>query len=242
MLKHNVWMSVSDLMTGLMIIFLFVAIAYMIKVQNNQSVLVSYVETKQHLHNRLVNEFKGDTAKWKMVVGRDLSMKFKEPEVLFAQGSDELQPKFIEILNEFIPRYLNILLTDSLRNRISEIRIEGHTDDLRMVKYGSDPYLSNVLLSQQRAYNVLSYIRNMDSFKEYSDEQRKLLDYWFTANGLSYGKALDSKGKYAALSKDTIDREASRRVEFRIITTGEEVLENFVNRKDSNDKKRPPHI
>ena len=64
-------------------------------------------------------------------------------------------------------------------------------------------------------------------------EQKKLLDFWFTANGLSYGKALDSKGNYAALSNDSIDRDASRRVEFRIVTTGEEVLENFVNKKDN---------
>lgn len=231
MAKHNVWMSVSDLMTGLMIIFLFVAVAYMIQVQDNQSVLTDYVETKQHLHERLVNEFKGDTAKWKMVVGKDLSMKFKEPEVLFALGSGEIKPKFTEILDEFIPRYLNILLTDTLRDRIQEIRIEGHTDDLRMVKYGKDPYLSNVLLSQERAYNVLKYIREMDSFEKYTPEQKKLLDYWFTANGLSYGKALDANEKYAALSGDTIDKEKSRRVEFRIVTTGEEVLENFVNRK-----------
>lgn len=231
MAKHNVWMSVSDLMTGLMVIFLFVAVAYMIQVQNNQSVLTEYVETKQHLHARLVNEFKGDTAKWKMVVGKDLTMKFKEPEVLFALGSGEIKPKFTEILDEFIPRYLNILLTDSLKDRIQEIRIEGHTDDLRMVNYGKDPYLSNVLLSQERAYNVLKYIREMPSFESYTPEQKKLLDYWFTANGLSYGKALDSKESYAALSGDTIDREKSRRVEFRIVTSGEEVLENFVNRK-----------
>jgi outer membrane protein OmpA-like peptidoglycan-associated protein len=230
MAKHNVWMSVSDLMTGLMVIFLFVAVAYMIQVEKNQSVLTEYVETKQHLHDRLVNEFKGDTAKWKMVVGKDLSMKFKEPEVLFKMGSGELQPKFVEILDEFIPRYLNILLTDSLRERIQEIRIEGHTDDLRMVNYGKDSYLSNVLLSQERAYNVLRYIREMPSFERYTPEQRKLLDYWFTANGLSYGKALDSNERYAALSGDSINKEKSRRVEFRIVTSGEEVLENFVNR------------
>ena len=223
-------MSVSDLMTGLMVIFLFVAVAYMIQVEKNQSVLTEYVETKQHLHDRLVNEFKGDTAKWKMVVGKDLSMKFKEPEVLFKMGSGELQPKFVEILDEFIPRYLNILLTDSLRERIQEIRIEGHTDDLRMVNYGKDSYLSNVLLSQERAYNVLRYIREMPSFERYTPEQRKLLDYWFTANGLSYGKALDSNERYAALSGDSINKEKSRRVEFRIVTSGEEVLENFVNR------------
>ena len=33
MAKPNVWLSVSDLMTGLMVIFLFVAIAYISRVQ-----------------------------------------------------------------------------------------------------------------------------------------------------------------------------------------------------------------
>lgn len=230
MAKHNVWMSVSDLMTGLMIIFLFVAVAYMIKVKDNQHVIDDYVETKQHLHDRLVNEFKGDTADWKMVVGKDLSMKFKEPEVLFALGSDELQPRFKDILDKFIPKYLGILLNDSLRDRIQEIRIEGHTDTLRMVKYGKDAYLSNVRLSQQRAYNVLEYIRNMDTIKNYPTEQRKLLDYWLSANGLSYGKTLDKNGQLTHKTGKAVDMDASRRVEFRIITTAEDVLEEFVKK------------
>ena len=66
MAKTNVWMSVSDLMTGLMIIFLFVAIAYISRVQKNQSVLTDYVETKNELHNKLIKEFEGDTLKWQM--------------------------------------------------------------------------------------------------------------------------------------------------------------------------------
>ena len=69
----------------------------------------------------------------------------------------------------------------------------------------------------------------MPSYEKYTPKEKKLLDYWFTANGLSYGKALDSHGRYAALSGDSIDKNNSRRVEFRIVTTGEEVLEDFVN-------------
>jgi len=227
-------MSVSDLMTGLMVIFLFVAVAYMIQVQENQSVLTDYVDTRKKLHERLVDEFKSDAPRWKMVIGKDLSMKFKEPEVLFGLGSGEIQPKFKEILDEFIPRYLNILLTTdtALRKRIQEIRIEGHTDDLTMKKYGNDPFLSNVLLSQERAYNVLKYIREMPEFEEFTPDEKKLLNYWFTANGLSYGKALDVNERYAALSGDSIDRDKSRRVEFRIVTTGDEVLEDFVKKKN----------
>lgn len=159
MAKHNVWMSVSDLMTGLMVLFLFVAIAYMIQVNENQTVLTEYVETKQHLHDKLVKEFSGDTAKWQMAVGKDLSMKFNNPQVLFATGSYQLTPTFCNILNEFIPRYLDILLNDSLSNRIKEIRIEGHTDNVPAPQFGSDPFMANIKLSQLRSYSVLEYIK-----------------------------------------------------------------------------------
>lgn len=228
--KHNIWMSVSDLMTGLMIIFLFIAIAYMSKVKSNQSVLTDYVETKEQLHDKLVDEFKGDTSIWQMTIGKDLSMKFKNPTVLFKQGSWELTPQFMKILNEFIPRYFNILLNDSLKNKVREIRIEGHTDNVAYPALDKDPYIANVILSQRRALSVQKYIRNMPCFKKYNDDEKRLLEFWLTANGLSYGKALDDDGNYIQLSKKTINMQLSRRVEFRIVTIGDEILENFVNK------------
>ena len=188
MVKHNVWTSVSDLMTGLMIIFLFVAIAYMIQVNENQTVLIEYVETKNKLHDKLVNEFKADTTKWQMHVGKDLTMKFNNPQVLFATGSYQLTDSFKAILNKFIPRYLDILLEDkALSERIQEIRIEGHTDNVPAPQFGSDPFLANIKLSQLRSYSVLEYIRNMDDYQKYDEEQKTKLDFWFTSNGLSYG-------------------------------------------------------
>lgn len=228
--KHNVWMSVSDLMTGLMIIFLFIAISYISRVKKNQNVLSNYVETKQKLHEKLVNEFKGDTVVWQMSIGKDLSMKFNNPTVLFASSSYELTPQFKLILDKFLPKYLDILLKDSLSKNIQEIRIEGHTDDIKYDQYDKDPYIANAILSQQRALSVLRYLRQMPSFQRYSHEEKRLLEYWFTANGLSYGKSLDANGTYTIKSGNPIDATRSRRVEFRIITTGEEVLENFVNK------------
>ena len=213
-----------------MVIFLFIAIAYISRVQQNQSVLTDYVETKNQLHDKLVKEFEGDTLKWQMAIGKDLSMKFKEPTVLFASGSYELTPRFKEILDEFLPRYFNILLNDSLKNNIQEIRIEGHTDNVPIPRYDEDPYIANVILSQQRALSVLRYLRKMPSYQQYSEEQRSLLEFWFTANGLSYGKAVDNAGNYINKSHNEIDKDMSRRVEFRIITSGDEVLENFVNK------------
>lgn len=230
MSRPNVWLSVSDLMTGLMVIFLFISIAYISRVQQNQTVLTDYVETKNQLHQKLVKEFEGDTLNWQMAIGKDLSMKFKEPTVLFATGSYELTPRFKEILDEFLPRYFNILLNDSLKSNIQEIRIEGHTDDVPIPSYDPDPYIANVVLSQQRALSVLRYLRSMPSYQNYTQQERNLLEYWFTANGLSYGKAVDHNGEYIIKSGKPIDKDMSRRVEFRIVTIGDEVLENFVNK------------
>ena len=54
MAKTNVWMSVSDLMTGLMVIFLFIAIAYMARVQDDIS---DYKDTKEKIYNKLKDKF-----------------------------------------------------------------------------------------------------------------------------------------------------------------------------------------
>lgn len=238
MAKHNVWMSVSDLMTGLMVIFLFIAVAYMSKVDENQTVLKDFVETKHQLHDKLVNEFKGDTAKWKMSIDGDLSMKFNNPSVLFAQGSYQLTDEFKQILDEFLPKYFNILLNDSLRSHIQEIRIEGHTDDLAAYSFDPDPYISNIILSQQRSLSVMRYFLASDTYRSYNPQQQALLRYWFTVNGLSYGKPLDANGNLInpiENPKAEMDRDKSRRVEFRIVTTDKDILESFVNKNLSKD-------
>lgn len=232
MARSNVWMSVSDLMTGLMIIFLFVAVSYMVKVQDNQSVLTNYVDTKKNLHEKLVSEFAGDTAKWQMSIGKDLTMKFENPTVLFASGEWELTDPFKDILEEFLPRYFNILLNDTLRDRIQEIRIEGHTDDVPIPRLDRDPYIANIILSQRRALSVVKYFRELPVFQSYTPDEQRLIEYWLTANGFSYGKSLDDNGDYTMLSKKTINKDLSRRVEIRIVTSGDEILESFVEENE----------
>lgn len=246
--KHNIWMSVSDLMTGLMVIFLFIAIAYMKqvnsamdelnkaleKLKKSQTVLTEYVENRNKLHDKLNSEFKNAPKEWQLVIGKDLSMKFENPEVLFASSSSSLTPQFKSILDEFIPKYIDILINDTLRYSIKEIRIEGHTDNDPFAN-GGDPFLDNAKLSQARALEVLKYIRRMPTYQNYSDEQKKQLEYWFTANGVSYGKSLDKEGNYTFVSSQPIDKNRSRRVEFRIITIGDDILEDFVEQNKTTD-------
>ena len=105
------WMSVSDLMTGLMVIFLFIAIAYISRVKQNQTVLTDYIETKNELHNKLVNEFAGDTLQWQMAIGKDLSMKFKEPTVLFASDTSTsyLMIVCVQTFEKFVSKDIQIM-------------------------------------------------------------------------------------------------------------------------------------
>ena len=229
MSRNNIWMSVSDMMTGLMVIFMFISIAYMMKVSQHQTIIQDFVDYRTKIYDRLVTKLSGNMEKWDMSIGKDLKIRFDNPEVLFESGSYQLTPKFREILDEFIPQYLDILLNDSISNNIEEIRIEGHTDDKPIPSLGPDPFLANARLSQLRSYSVLEYIRNMAAFRSKSKEQRDTLDFWLTANGLSYGKAIDEDGVYTIVSGKKINRDKSRRVEFRIVTTDIEVMETFVN-------------
>lgn len=228
MSKSNVWISVSDLMTGLMIIFLFVAISYMVQVKNNQKVLEGYIETKENLHDKLKDEFKNDTTKWQMSIGKDLTIKFDNPTVLFDSGEWELTSSFKNILQDFLPRYFNILLKDTLRTKIQEIRIEGHTDDVHIPKLHNDPYIANIILSQQRALSVVKYFRELPVFKQYTKDEQNLIEYWLIASGFSYGKSLDDNGEYTFKTKNNINKDLSRRVEIRIVTNGDIEIEKFM--------------
>ncbi len=228
MAKNNVWMSVSDLMTGLMVIFLFVAIAYIKRVQDNQSVLTQYVENRQALHDKLVAEFQEESNQGKISIHGDLSMRFENAQTLFAPGSWELTPTFKKELANYIPRYLGILLDAKMNDKIKELRIEGHTDNVPYPQLDPDPYYANLILSQRRALSVMQYIRSLPEYQQYSKDKQDLLEYWFTANGMSYGRALDDYGELTHKSTNGINKSKSRRVEIRLITAGDEMLEEFV--------------
>ena len=231
MAKTNVWMSVSDLMTGLMVIFLFVSIAYMHRAQQlnkeKELMLSDYVDTKQQLRDKLEMEFRQEIGQGTMAIGNDLTMRFTKAESLFGRGDWHITPQFASMLSAVIPSYLQILLADSLRNSIKEIRIEGHTDTIPFPALDADPYMANLKLSQNRARSVIEYIRNMPEYTRLSEEDRKQVDFWLTANGYSYSRALNHDGEFAK-DVNEIDCAKSRRVEIRLITDDYRVLENLI--------------
>jgi outer membrane protein OmpA-like peptidoglycan-associated protein len=210
------WIPLSDLMTGLMVMFLLIAVTYMMRVEADadqvRQVAIAYSEIKDALFEELWMEFKDDLPKWKAeLIKDDLSIRFTEPEVLFAPGSSELNVKFRGILSDFFPRYVRILTSPRYKGSITEVRIEGHTSsDWTSVTSPEDAYFRNMELSQARTRSALAYALSLPEV----DGQRDWLRRYLTANGLSSSRPVfDASGAE--------DAARSRRVEFRVRTDAE---------------------
>lgn len=225
--KESHWIPLADLMTVLMVIFLFMSISYMALMEKRQKeqnqLFKDYEESKVELYNELNEAFKNDFEKWNLKLDNDLSIKFTNPQVLFDEGKSDITPTFQRILKDFLPKYLKVVLQDKYDDKIAEIRIEGHTNT-KPINKTNDPYIDNMELSQNRARNVLGFLRQQDCFIKLKSSEKSRLQYWLTANGLSYGRTVDRDFKISYESKQPIDNNKSRRVEFRIVTTSEAII------------------
>jgi len=230
--KENFWIPYADLMTVLMVIFLFISLAYMGLVQyqkkEQDKIFEEYKQTKENLYSELKETFKNDLQKWNLELDKDLSIKFTNPQVLFDEGKYDVTPTFQNILKEFLPKYLNVVMQDKYKEKIAEIRIEGHTNT-KPINKSNDPYIDNMELSQNRARNVLSFLRQQDCFIQLETNKKDRLQYWLTANGLSYGRTIDTKSNLTFNSNTAIDPNKSRRVEFRIVTTSELLVQKVID-------------
>lgn len=136
--------------------------------------------------------------------------------VFFETGRAEIRQEGKDLLDRFIPVYLDVLLRDEYADYLGEIIIEGHTDS-------SGSYESNLKLSQDRALQVALYCLRMQSL---TSAQKKQLQKILTAKGRSYADLIYVNG--------VEDPEASRRVEFKFSLKDSEMIEEM-NRILSGD-------
>ncbi len=200
------WISISDLMSGLMVVFLFIAVAYI------TNIAVTYEEFQSSLYDDLYDEFKDDLPRWNAELDRQtLSVRFNEPDVLFDLGESYLKPDFRAILDDFFPRYIGVLSRPEYVDEIEEVRIEGHTSSEWVNgTEGLPAYIANMELSQDRTRSVLAYVMALEG----AEEHAAWLSARLTANGLSSSRLVrDSTGAEDAVR--------SRRVEFRVKTDAE---------------------
>lgn len=211
--------SISDLMSGLMILFLFVSIAFMVqanrKSQAIKAITENYKLIKNNLYEDLSEEFKGDLDKWKMEIEPDGTVRFTEPDVFFEIGKADLKYEFKSILDDFFPRYIKVI-SSKYKGNIEELRIEGHTSsewNSSSKVSNLNSYFLNMDLSQARTRGVLQYVLMLPAIKE----QQKWLMEKMVATGMSSSRLI--------MKNEREDKKASRRVEFKILTNAEKTIE-----------------
>jgi len=211
--EHH-WLSVSDLMAGLMVVFLFIAIALMrdalIEQKRIKDIAVAYQETQVAIYEELMREFEEDLSKWNATIDRDtLTFTFNAPDILFEQGKDVINDQYKQLLADFFPRYIVVL--DQYKESINEVRIEGHTSSVWNRFTGeTEAYFLNMELSQGRTRSVLNYAYGLPAVKQYRP--------WIKSNMAAVGFS-SSRPVYMEDGRE--DGVASRRVTFRVVTNAE---------------------
>ena len=132
-----------------------------------------------------------------------------DSSVFFETGKAAIKEEGQELLNRFVPVYLDVLLQDKYSKYLGEIIIEGHTDS-------SGSYESNLKLSQDRALQVALYCLNMPSLTR---AQKAKLQEILTAKGRSWSDLVYVNG--------VEDPDASRRVEFKFSLRDAEMIEQM---------------
>jgi len=212
--QDDQWISISDMMAGLMVVFLFIAI---VNLKDQLDKLKSFEILQDRIYNELHNEFKDDLKKWVAEIDKEtLTISFREPKIQFDIGSADVKDRFKLILDDFFPRYLIVLW--EFRQDIDEIRIEGHTSSKwENALSVDDAYLKNMALSQDRSKNVLIYNLglNLGFNKKWAKEK-------IVANGMSFSKLILNE----AGIEDSI---RSQRTEFRVKVDSAYIIEKLRN-------------
>ena len=231
--ESEVWISVSDLMAGLMMVFLLIAILYTSKekerYQNVTEIVQEWQETEVAIYEALEREFGGDLQEWGAELAPfeegQLTIRFLDPTILFEPGKKELTPRFKEVLGEFMPRYV-LLLHKEFQSDIDEVRIEGHTSSVwKAAANSNEAFILNMSLSQARTRSVLEYSMSLSNLDQLTPWMTKKV----SANGLSSAKP--------RLKDGVENQQLSRRVEFTIKTKSQEALARIIQRISPPKKK-----
>ena len=236
-LDNSVWLSNSDLMAGLMIIFLFISIGFIREkapeVVGSQDYVLNYLtftDSKENeIDEKLEQEFSNEEKKeWQLeIIPNENLIRFNAPDVMFSQSNFKLNDRFKFIINSFFPRYVKVL--SKFGTLISEIRIEGHTSSEWKDTTYDKAYIKNMVLSQERTISVLNESLNSLTKFNLSKKEIKWAFDKVSASGLSSRSII----KNSDGSENSVK---SRRVEFRYVLNETEKI-NLIKSKLKNNGK-----
>lgn len=196
------WITMSDLLLGLMIIFLTLFIMSIVGFSQSKfaekSAQISLAETMADKFSK--NNVKVNVDKISGLV------KISDLE-LFDTGSYKLSSNGKKYLDKFFPIYIDTIFSNpEMSDKVENIVIEGHTDSqmFKGLKSQDEQYIKNLELSTLRANAIASYVFKTNYDKKYSERLRKVL----IVEGKSNTSPVIVNGKE--------DLNKSRRVELKI--------------------------
>ena len=205
---NSYWKSYSDMMAGLLLMFILIMTIALATVSEQAERLREHEEKYTKIIEKIDKELKQEFPDIKTENG---VMKFEQEEIVFEEGESVLLDQSKRFLSDFFPRYLAIVLKEENRPYIESIIIEGHTNT-------NGTYMENLKLSQDRALAVANYCINDNSpvvAPSELTELRKLI----TANGRSFSELVYTNGKE--------DKYKSRRVEIKVKLSEEKRKDDY---------------
>ncbi len=191
------WISFSDLMTAMMVMFLVVMAVALLAVTSPSEKRQEEIENwVKQLEQKLKSDFPGVNYQRNRNVidfGSQANFKFGKPD--FEGSPDELQRKE-DSLRKFVPELLTLANDDLGKKVIKRVVVEGYTD-----KAGT--YLSNLDLSLRRSERVLCVLLADAVSTKLSETHKRQVRELFLVGGYSFNNEKNSA-------------EESRRVEMRI--------------------------
>jgi outer membrane protein OmpA-like peptidoglycan-associated protein len=204
------WLSFSDLMAGLLMVFALMLLAALYNYQSGVDGIREILMIREQVIEELKSEF--DDGPGAVVHVEDNgSVRFLD-NVLFSQGSAVVSPEGRTQLASFANSYLSVLLGNpTFQEQLRAIVIEGHTNS-------DGSYELNLDLSQARAFAV------MVALLEEAGEYRAVMEALVSANGRSYSDLL-----YLDEGQTFEDKDGSRRIEIHFRLNDDELLRQILD-------------
>ena len=181
------------------------------------------------VYESLQNEFSGELDRWEAdIIAENLTFRFNDLGVKFGVGESEISPSFENILQDFFPRYVQVLKEFPFSQQIEELRIEGQaSSNWAAAENKIEAYINNINLSQRRAANILDYCLSLSESQKHFD----WLDTRIIASGMSSSQPIKEEIEVNEKKVFKEDKVRSRRVDFRIITSTDEIIKNILEMK-----------
>src|SRR5690554_2198651 len=125
--QPSFWMSYADIMAGLLFVFILILLYtvydYRSELQQKQSEIDRMLGIRTEIVQALKKEFED------LDIDEQTGAIRFPGGIFFAFDSYRLTDQGKDYLQQFIPKYVQILLGPEFRDYIAQIIIEGHTDD-----------------------------------------------------------------------------------------------------------------